>query len=206
MRSPQWLEQLEQDIRFGFRNLVQNPGFTLTVILSLSLGIAASTAIFSVIYGVIIDPFPYSHPETLMSIEAQAPEHNFVFQPYMPDHYLEINERSHIFDGLIASTISDVVLTGVSNPERLRGNFVTTNTFEVMGVKPVLGRYILPRDGETDAPAVAVLGYKFWQKHFGGDPRVLGSNMRLNDRVRTVVGVMPPRFMWRGADVYMPIV
>ena len=195
-----------QDVRFGIRSLAQSPGFTTTAVLSLALGIAATTSIFSVVYGVIIDPFPYAHPETLMSIQVREPDHNLVFSPYTPDQYLDIAERSHIFQGVIASTISDVLLTGAGNPERLRGNFVTTNTFKVMGVQPLLGRYITAADGGTDAAPVVVLGYKFWQKHFGGDTHVLGTNLRLNDKVRTVVGVMPPRFMWRGADVYAPIV
>lgn len=196
----------QQDIRFGTRSLLQSAGFTSTAILSLALGIAATTAIFRVVYGVIIDPFPYAHPETLMSIQVREPDHNLVFSPYTPDQYLDIAEHSHIFNGVIASTISDVLLTGTANPQRLRGNFVTTNTFQVMGVQPYLGRYITPADGGIDAAPVVVLGYKFWQKHFGGDPHVLGTNLRLNDKVRTVIGVMPPRFMWRGADVYLPIV
>jgi len=201
-----WFVHFQQDVRFGSRGLLQNRGFAVTAIVSLALGIAATTAIFSVIYGVIIDPFPYAHPETLMSIRVREPQHNFTFTPYTPDQYLEIANHSHIFQGLIASTISDVLLTGTSNPERLRGNFVTTNTFQVLGVAPLLGRYIGPGDGGVDAQPVAVLGYKFWQRHFGGDPHVIGTTLRLNDKVRTVVGVMPPRFMWRGADVYLPIV
>lgn len=206
MKSTTHLSRLGQDVRYGIRSLARSPGFFVTAALSLALGIAATTAIFSVIYGVIIHPFPYAHPETLMSIQVREPERHFVFSPYMPDQYLDIAERSHVFKGLIASTISDVLLSGTANPERLRGNFVTTNTFEVMGVKPLWGRYITPADGRTDALPVAVLGYKYWQKRFGGDPHVIGMNLRLNDKVRTVVGVMPRRFMWRGADVYLPIV
>src|SRR6185437_8031747 len=149
---------IRQDARFGIRSLAQSPGFAVTAILSLALGIAATTAIFSVVYGVIIDPFPYAHPETLMSIRVREPDHNLSFSPYTPDQYLDVAEHSHIFQGVIASTISDVLLTGAANPERLRGNFVTTNTFEVMGVQPLLGRYITPADGGVDAAPVAVLG------------------------------------------------
>jgi putative ABC transport system permease protein len=196
--------QFGQDVRFGLRSLARTPGFGISAMLSLGLGIAATTTIFSVIYGVIIDPFPYAHPETLMSINVQEPTLRFF--PYMPEHYLDIAEKNHIFDGVIASTISDVLLTGTSNPERLRGNFVTPNTFGILGVAPYLGRSITPADGAADAAPVAVLGYRFWRTHFGSDSHVLGTNLRLNGKVRTVVGVMPPRFMWRGADVYLPIV
>jgi predicted permease len=206
MPTPAWFEQLVQDFRFGARNLLKSPGFALSAILSLALGIGATTAIFSVVYGVILHPFPYSHPETLFSFRVSEPDRNLYFYPSTPDQYLEIAGRSRVFSDVISSTISDVFWTGAGKPQRLRGNFVTVNTFGVMGVNPVLGRYITPRDGEPEAEPVAVLGYKFWMRQFGGDPHVLGSTMRLNDKVRTIVGVMPRRFMWRGADVYLPVV
>ena len=191
-------------MRLALRGLMRSPGFTAATVSSLALGIAAATAMFSVIYGVILDPFPYKHPDTLMSIRVHEP--NDQFNPYLTDHYLDIAEESHIFEGVIASTISDVLLTGTANPERLRGNFVTTNTFPIMGVAPLLGRYITAEDGAPDAPPVAVLGFRYWKGRFNGDPHVIGMPLLLNDKVRTVVGVMPKRFMWRGADVYLPIV
>ncbi len=206
MRVLTWAEQFVQDFRFAARNIAHAPGFTSSTVLSLALGIGATTAIFSVVYGVIIDPFPYSHPETLYSFYAVLPDRHGRFYPYTPDQYLDIAADNHVFEDVIASTISDVFWTGTGEPLRLRGNFVTVNTFQVMGVKPLAGRYITPDDGKPDAAPVAVLGYKFWLRQFGGDPRVIGQTMRLNDKVRTVVGVMPRRFMWRGADVYLPIV
>ena len=204
--ATQWMEQALQDIRFGVRSLARSPGFAASAILSLALGIGATTAIFSVIHGVILDPFPYSHPESLFSFYATVPDRNFYYSPYTPDGYMEVQQRTHAFSELIASTISDVAWTGAGEPQRLRGNFCTVNTFRVMGVKPLLGRYIVPDDGKTDAEPVAVLGYKFWKHQFNGDPGVIGRKLRLNDKVRTVVGVMPKRFMWRGADVYLPVV
>ena len=104
----------------------------------------------------------------------------------------------------IASTISDVLWTDGSEPLRLRGNHGTFNTFDVMGVAPLLGRTPNASDAQPGATPVAVLGYRFWQRQFGGDPGVLGRQMLLNDVNRTVIGVMPKRFMWRGADVYLP--
>ncbi len=199
-------EQVFQDFRFALRNVSKAPGFAASAILSLALGIGATTAIFSVIYGVILHPFPYAHPETLFSFRVSQPDHSFYFYPNTPDDYLDVAERSRVFEGVISSTISDVFWTGTGQPQRLRGNFVTTNTFQIMGVAPLLGRALQPADGQPEADPVAVLGYRFWMRQFGGDPRILGRALRLNDRVRTVVGVMPPRFMWRGADVYLPIV
>src|SRR5580704_9527104 len=150
--------QAGQDVRISMRSLARTPGFAAGAMLSMGLGIAAATAMFSVIYGVIINPFPYEHPETLMSIQVVEPD--VEFNPYLPDHYLDIAEKNHIFDGVIASTISDVLLTGTANPKRLRGNFVTANTFGVLGVALLLGRNITPADGAADALPVAVLGYR----------------------------------------------
>ena len=98
-----------------------------------------------------------------------------------------------------------MVWTGDGEPRRLRGNHGTFNTFEVMGVPALIGRTVRSDDGRPGAEPVVVLGYRFWQREFGGEATVLGRRLRLNDTVRTVIGVMPKRFMWRGADVYVPI-
>lgn len=201
-----WIEQFWQDLRFGVRSLARAPAVTAIAILSLALGIMATTAIYSVIYGVVLHPFPYRDVESLMSVrvsELGAPGGRTY---YTTDQFLEIAGRNTIFEGTIASTISDVLWTSDGEPQRLRGNHVTTRTFEVMGVPPLLGRAVTPADGEPGAPAVVVLGHRFWQRQFGGDPGVLGRNLRLDGKVRTVIGVMPKRFMWRGADVYIPVV
>lgn len=206
MSNLRWFDEFRQDVRFGLRSLAKSPGFAAIAMASLALGIMATTAIFSVVHGVILDPFPYNDVDSLMSIRVQEPGARFGRTYYSTDQYLEFAERSTIFEGVVASTISDVLWTGSGEPQRLRGNYVTTNTFPIMGVPPLYGRAIAPADGADDAPAVAVLGYKFFQRQFGGDPKVLGTELNLNGRVRTVVGVMPPRFMWRGADAYLPIV
>jgi putative ABC transport system permease protein len=200
-----WLERLRQDLRFGARNLARTPGVTAIAVLSLALGIMATTAIYSVIHGVIVDPFPYRDVDRLMSVRVRDLGSPRGQTGYSTDQFLEIAERSTIFDGVIASTISDVLWTGDGEPQRLRGNYVTTHTFQVMGVPPLLGRAIAPADGAPGAPDVAVLGHRFWRRQFGGDPGVVGRDLRLNGKMRTVVGIMPKRFMWRGADVYLPI-
>ena len=194
-----------RDIRFAIRNLARSPGFTAIAAGSLALGIGASTAMYSVVYAVILDPFPYKDVDRLMGIEVRDPARNRGQQYYPVDQYLEFAERSTIFQGVIASTISDVLWTGAGQPQRLRGNHVTMNTFDVMGVPPLLGRVTAPSDSDPGAELVAILGYKFWQRQFGGDPGVMGRKFHLNDKIRTVIGVMPQRFMWRGADVYLPV-
>jgi predicted permease len=204
MWSFPWLEQARQDLRFGARNLAAAPAFTSLAVLSLALGIMGTTAMYSVVHAVVLDPFPYQDVGRLMSVRVSEPGQPGGRTWYAIDQFLEIAERSTIFDGVIASTISDVVWTSEGEPQRLRGNHVTANTFEVMGVPPLLGRASVASDVGPGAPAVVVLGHRFWQRQFGGDPGVVGRELRLDGAVRTVVGVMPPRFMWRGADVYLP--
>ncbi len=201
------LSLVVQDARFGFRTLIKNPGFTAIAVIALALGIMATTAMYSVIHAVVLEPFPYNKVDDLMSVkvwDGVKPQNYRIF--YSTDQFIELAEQSSIFEGVIASTISDVIWTGDGDPQRLRGNYGTPNTFLVMGVPPLLGRAFLPDDGQAGAPPVVVLGYRCWQTQFGGDPSVIGRELHLNDKTRTVVGVMPKRFMWRGADVYLPIV
>jgi predicted permease len=201
-----WLEQFFTDLRFGIRNLIKNPGFAVIAAGSLALGIGASTAMYSVIYAVILDPFPYKDVDHLATIALRQPGGHVQGGYYSTDQYLEFAQRTTIFEGLIASTVSDVVWTGTGDPIRLRGNYCSMNTFSIMGVPPLAGRAILPSDAEPGAEPIAILGYKFWQRQFAGDPGVIGRKLRLNDNIRTIVGIMPQRFMWRGADVYLPLV
>jgi putative ABC transport system permease protein len=206
MKPLHWLGQARQDLRFGARSLAASPAFSLLAIGSLALGIMATTAMYSVVHAVVLDPFPYEDVDTLMSVRVSEPGQRGGRLYYSVDQFLEIAQRSSIFRGVIASTISDGLWTSEGEPQRLRGNHVTTNTFEIMGVPPLLGRWVTPADGAPDAVPVVVLGYRFWQRQFGGDRGVIGRPLELNGVARTVVGVMPRRFMWRGADVYVPVV
>jgi predicted permease len=199
-----WLDQFARDLRIGVRMLAKSPGFTALAVTSLAMGIMATTAIYSVLRGVVLDPFPYKDVDRLMSVRVWNLSGRGGRLGYSVDQFLEIADRSTIFEGVIASTISDVLWTDAGEPQRLRGNHGTFNTFEVMGVPALLGRTATSDDARPGAPPVVVLGYRFWQRQFGGDPSVLGRQLRLNDTMRTVIGVMPKRFMWRGADVYLP--
>lgn len=199
------LDGFIRDVRVGWRGMVRSWGFTLTAVCSLALGIASTTAMFSVIHAVIIDPFPYKDVDSLASIKLWEPGQRGYRTGYTVDQYLEFRERSRIFDGVIASTISDVEWTGAQEPQRLRGNHGPFDTFDVMGVPPLIGRTPDAADAEPGADPVTVLGYRFWQRQFGGDPGVIGRRMLLNGVSRRIIGVMPPRFMWRGADVYLPV-
>jgi predicted permease len=202
--GPTWLDTVWRDVRHAARALAHSPAFAATAVLSLALGIGATTTIFSVVHAVVIDPFPYRSPDTLVSLAVVGPDGRSNWSTYTIDEYVEIAERATAFDGLIASTISDVSMTDAGAPERLRGNYVSMNTFDVMGVPALLGRTPASADARAEAPPVAVLGYRFWQRQFGGDPTVVGRTLRLEGVLREVIGVMPRRFMWRGADVYLP--
>jgi len=200
------LETIWQDFRYAARQLRRNPGFALTAILTLSLGIGASTAVFSVAYGVLIDPFPYKDVHTLATPKLCSPEwQQCGGRNYTPAQFNEIAEKTDIFNGVTASTISDVVLTGVGEPQRLRGNYITPNTFDVLGVQPLLGRDTTENDVTNNREEVALLSYRFWQAHYGGSRAILGQTLNFNGHPRTIIGIMPPRFLWRGGDVYLPI-
>lgn len=205
MKLLAWLQQFLGDLRFGARNLAKSAAFSAVALGSLALGIGASTAMYSVIYAVILDPFPYKDVDHLMSVELSSVDQRRGGSYYTVDQFVEIAERNSIFSGTIASTWDNVTWTGAGDPQRVRGNHCTFNTFDVMGVPPLLGRVTTPADALEGAEPVVVLGYKFWQRQFAGGTTVLGRRMELNGVVRTVIGVMPRRFMWRGADVYLPI-
>ncbi len=200
------MTNLLQDLRFGARVLLKSPAYALLATASLALGIMATTAMYSVVHAVILDPFPYKNVDELMSVKVWDPGGRGYRTNYTPDQFLEIAERNTIFSGAIASTVSDVLWTGDGEPQRLRGNHITTNTFDVLGVPALIGRTITPADGDPSAEPTVVLGHRFWIRQFGGDKNVLGKRLKLNNTIRTVVGVMPKRFMWRGADVYVPTV
>jgi putative ABC transport system permease protein len=199
-------ETLIQDLTYSARQFRRNPGFAITAILTLALGIGASTAVFSVAYGVLIDPFPYKDPHTLTTPKICWPDLGYCgWRAYTPQQFNEIAAKTDIFNGITASTVGMVELTGNFEPQRLRGNYITPNTFDVLGVQPILGRATNDNDVLNGHEEVALLSYRYWQAHFGGSPSVLGSVLNIDRHPRVVIGVMPPRFLWRGADVYLPI-
>jgi len=201
-----FFEIAAQDVRYGVRSLRRNTGFALVIILTMALGIGANTAIFSVVNGVLLRPLPYADPDKLVVLHhGQGDLANLAndlgFSP------------KEIADYRTARSLADVVefhrmpfnLLGGTDPERLETGVVSANYFDVLGVKPLLGRTFLPSDDEPGAAAVLVFSYKYWQRSFGGDPSIVGRVFRMNDRPHTVVGVMPPVPQYpQDVDVYMP--
>jgi len=192
------------DIRFGLRSYLRTPALSCLALLSLALGIGATTAIFSAVYSAIIDPFPYGDARHLLCVEL----HDAAGQArmgYTPGQFLDMAADATALN-LSGSRWRAVALTGQGEPARLDGVYATANLFRVLAVEPVLGRGFAERDARPDAPAIVVLSYKCWQRVFAGDPAVVGKQIRISDQVRTVVGVMPERVYWLDADVYMPVV
>src|SRR5579872_1970054 len=198
MNSLSLLETFWQDVRYGLRGLSRSPGFTIVALLSLGLGIGAATAIFSVVYGVLVSPYPYANPGEIwapMIHDAKNPRNVSMFV-HLSD-YLELSKLP-AFSEVMATDPLNSLLTGDDAPENFTTVRVTGNGHQFLGVAPVLGRTILPYDVNPNGQAepVIVLSYQAWQRLFGGNPDALGKKLVLNDIPTTVVGVMPPRFGW----------
>ena len=200
------MDTLWKDTRFAIRNLIKTPGFFVVAVLTLALGIGASTAIFSVLENVLVEPFPYPDAQRFMSIQIHDTEQN---QPggrgaYGGPELLDYIEQNHSFDRVIANANGDVLYRHGEGTELLRGNYVIPGTFEFLGMPAFLGRVMQPADYEPGAPPVFVLRFKTWMKEFAGDPTILNQTFILNDAPRTLVGIMPPRFGWGDADLWIP--
>jgi len=195
-----------QDLRYALRQLRNSPGFTVTAILSLALGIGATTAVFSVIYAVLMDPFPYRAPERMIHLrifDRSGQEAGFGLTAAQ----FNVLRQSPVIEDAAISDDWRLTVTGHDFPEDIQGVYFSSNAFNYYGVPVALGRGILPSDAQDgkDPQPVAVLGYKFWMKHFGGDPRVLGRTIELVRKPYTIVGVASSRFTWDDGDVYLPI-
>ena len=197
---------LGQDLRFALRNLRKSPGFPIVAVLTLALGIGASTAIFSVVDNILMEPFPYQDAQRYMSVQIHDTERN---EPggragYSGPEYLDYVEQNHVFDRVIANDDTDVLYRAGEGTLRFHGIDVTPGTFEFFGMQPLLGRVMQPADYEPGAPPVFVLRYKVWVKEFGADPNILNKTFLLNDVARTLIGIMPPRFAWGDGDLWIP--
>jgi putative ABC transport system permease protein len=193
-----WPERLWQDVRFALRTLRKNAGFTVVAILSLMLGIGASIALFSVVYGVLIAPYPYARPNQIWAPAVLGPHDAVHGWHWYSQREMEEIEKLPAFGEVMATSVRPVLLTGGTNPENFYGVFLTGGAFNFLEVKPLIGRTIQPYDiGPGGEPApVVVLSYGFWQRFFSGDPHAIGRTITLDDVPRTIIGVMPPRFGW----------
>jgi putative ABC transport system permease protein len=197
---------LGQDIRFALRNLRKSPSFAIIAAVTLALGIGASTAIFSIIENVVMEPFPYTDAGRLVSVIIHDTEQN---QPggrpvFSGPEFLNYVAQNHSFDRVIGSSRLDVLYRSGEGTERFDGNYITPGTFEFFGVSPLLGRAAQPADYEPGAPPVFVMRYRTWVNRFSADPTLINKTFVLNGTQRTLIGIMPPRFAWSGSDLWIP--
>jgi putative ABC transport system permease protein len=200
------METLAQDIRYALRTLRKSPGFALVAILTLALGIGASTAIFSVIENILMEPFPYPDAQRYMSVLIHNTEENE--QEGRADfngaEFLDYVDQNHVFDRVIGNSTLDVLYRSGEGTQRFNGNLVSPGTFEFFGMPALFGRVMQPADYEPGAPPVFVLRYKTWVNQFGADPNIINKTFVLDDTPRTLIGIMPPRFGWGDADLWIP--
>jgi putative ABC transport system permease protein len=200
------MEALAQNIRYALRNLRKAPGFAVVAILTLALGIGASTAIFSVMENILMEPFPYPDAQRFMSIQIHDTERNGRGGRggFSGPEFLDYVAQNHVFDRAIGNDNLDVLYRSGEGTQRFDGDYVTPGTFEFLGMPALLGRVMQPADYEPGAPPVFVLRYKTWVKEFGADPNIINKTFVLNDTPRTLIGIMPPRFGWGDADLWIP--
>jgi putative ABC transport system permease protein len=185
-----WLEELLQDLRYGARILRKNPGFTLVAVLTLAIGIGANTAIFSMAQGFLLKPLSVPHLDRLVAIgELQAHDRNDTIR-VSPANYLDWVSQTQSFDHFSAFDWENVNLSGVGTPLTAQGIHVSTDFFEVLGVKPLLGRTFLPEEDTPGHDQEVILTRGLWERQFAGDQTVVGKTLRLDTRPYTVVGVM----------------
>ena len=201
------MQSVLQDIRYGFRQLVKMPGFTLTSILSLALGIGATTAVFSVVYAILMDPFPYRDVDRMIHLRLLMPDGQLRgFLGVTGSQWQQVRQSPVVEDSFLQDSWN-LTVTGSDLPEDVQGVYLTSNAFHFLGVPAALGRGLQPSDAVDgqDPQPVAVLGYKFWQRHFNSDPGVLGKTIQLVRKNYTIVGVAGSRFAWGDGDVYLPL-
>jgi predicted permease len=189
------MEGMLQDIRYSFRMLAKNPAFAAISILTLALGIAANTTIFSWISATILDPVPGAERTSDLVTVMRGDRSEHPTPPFSYPDYVDLRERSESFSGLLAYHDDFVSLTGTGKPERVYGALISANYFEVLGVRPILGSGFLPAEEEKPGrtPSV-IISHGLWQRRFGGDPLIVGKPIQLNRQLCTVVGVAPPGF------------
>jgi putative ABC transport system permease protein len=208
-RGLPFVDAFFQDLRYGWRGLLRNPGFAAVAILTLALGIGANTAIFSVVHAVLLRPLPYRNPSRLVYISEFWPHETPVRTVPNPD-FANCSEHGQLFDGLAAyGGGAEVNLTGMGEPERLSGARVTADFFTLLGVEPFLGRSFLREEDRPGGRKAVLLSYELWQRRFGSNSKVIGSTIQLDGDLYTIVGVTPAGFRFPDDDfraqVFLPM-
>src|SRR5262245_41187627 len=194
------------DLRYAAREFRRRPGFALTAILSLALGIGATSAVFSVVYGVLINPFPYVGADRMMQLSLMDNAGRFRY-PGMTGAQLDQLRQARTLESVVGEDGWNLTTTDGDIPEDVSASYISPNAPNHWGVPALLGRWLVPADAPPgrEAERVVVLGYQFWQRYYSGDPAIVGRTIQLVRKNYQIVGVMPPRFRWREADIYVPL-
>jgi putative ABC transport system permease protein len=190
------LETVWQDVRYGLRMLVKNPGFTAVAVLTLALGIGANTAIFSVVNAVLLRPFPYQDPDRLVIVWETQLQRGLPFMFASPPTYADWREQNRVFEEVAAFTDRPFFLEGEDETVQVHGAEVSASLFPLLGVQPLLGRTFSSEEVTPGGSRAVVLGQSLWERRFGGDPGIIGRVVTINEEGRTVIGVMPAAFQF----------
>jgi predicted permease len=203
----EFFDRLGQDLRYAVRMLIAKPGFAAVAVLSIALGIGASTAIFSVVYAVLIDPYPYRAADRIGSLRLTSKKDRQRGIDYTTAQYLDLKSRMRSMEDAAAIDRNETVMRGTALAEVVIRGRCSYNFFDFFAVPPQMGRVFIEKEAKAGAaPApVAVLSYRFWQHTMQSRPDILGQQIQLNDDVYTVIGVLPVRFTWMDVDVYVPM-
>lgn len=200
------MQTLWQDIRFALRQMTANPSFSLTAVLSLALGIAATVAVFSVIYSAVITPWPYAGFDRACSV-ATIDKAGHEGRPGLSGPQIRSLRQAASIEDAVGSDEWNLIITGSDVPEDVKAISFTGNAFQFYGLPAMLGRYFLPSDApdNKDPEPVAVLTYEFWRRHYNSDATIVGKTIQLDHKDYSIIGVLPQRFTWGDADVYLPL-
>ncbi len=201
-----WFDELLQDLRYGARTLLKRPGYATLAVFTLGLGIGANTAIFSVINGVLLKPLPYEHGDRLAIVRQSTPLTGQAQMGVAVAEYYDYREQVKVFDGLVEYHQMNFDLLNRGEPDRVDAGVVSHNFFDLLGIRPILGRSFVKADDEPGAEAVLILSHRYWRQKFGADPTIVGRIFEMNDRPHRVIGVLPnvPHYPQEN-DVYMPV-
>ncbi|MBZ5523660.1 MAG: ABC transporter permease [Acidobacteriia bacterium] len=188
------MENLLHDIRYALRLLRKSPGFAIAAVLTLALGMGANTVMFSVLNTVLLRPLPYPQPDRLVQIWETEPRQGEMRGPVSPYNFLEWRKHSHTFSEIATFDYNPLVLTGLTTPRRISGQFVSAGFFNVFQVSALIGRTFRPDEDQPGNDRVVVLSYGAWSRYFDHDPKIAGKSITLDDQIYSVIGVMPATF------------
>jgi hypothetical protein len=190
------LDRLGQDLRFGVRTLRRSPGFAAVAVLTLTLGIGANTAIFSITDAVLLRPLPYPQAKRLLRVWQSEPKMGESRMGTAPPEFAAYRDRTRTFSSVAGYQSAGFDLTGGAEAESLPGCRATASLFPTLGIQPLAGRTFSAREELPGAPNVVVLSYQFWKRRYAEDRSILGTTIRLNERAYQVIGIMPPGFIF----------